>query len=361
MEPSSRMIVGLAVTLVLSACGSPGGSTSPAATPSLTASESRSAPPRGCDAGEAEAPDNAVLLYFPCGSLREMAAVVRTIPETGDERVRRVLQRYLAGPSAEERESGFSSMLAPGDVEIVDAVPGRVVLDFPTEVDNVSTSSGSRTVLDGLRRTIIGLNGIEEIELRLRNDCAAFFEWIQIGPTCHVLTADGLVSVAPTAEAVQEVACEHSSGAYRVILPEGWWTNPEFEDPELGPVAACRFFAPTDFDVTTGDRERPHPAGTAIWLDHLDSSCVGYINPILTSRATTVAGYPATVSELAFGKEETNPPFTYEYLVSLTPDIDCESGGRYLLAFTRRDVPGEYEQNKAVLDQMMQTIEVRNP
>ena len=66
-------------------------------------------------------------------------------------------------------------------------------------------------------------------------------------------------------------------------------------------------------------------------------------------------------SELAFGKEETNPPHTYEYVVSLTPDTDCESGGQYLLAFTRREFPGEYEQNKAVLDLMMQSIEVRSP
>jgi hypothetical protein len=301
-----------------------------------------------------------VLLYFPCGDLGEIAAVARTVPETGDEHVQRVLQLYLAGPSAEEREAGFSSMLAPGDVEIVDATPGRVVLDFPSEVNNVSTSSGSRAVLEGLRRTIIGLNGIEQIELRLRDDCAAFFEWIQVGPTCHVLTADGLAS-APAADAVQVATCEHSSGAYRVNVPEGWWTNPEFEDPELGLIAACRFFAPTDFDVTTGDRERPHPAGAAIWVDYLDGGCVGYINPILTSRATSVAGYPATVRELAFGKEETNPPHTYEYVVSLTPDTDCESGGQYLLAFTTRDFAGDYEQNKAVLDQMMLTVEVRDP
>jgi hypothetical protein len=48
--------------------------------------------------------------------------------------------------------------------------------------------AGRRAVLDGLRQTLIGGNGIQEIELRLRNDCAAFFEWIQGAPTCHVLT-----------------------------------------------------------------------------------------------------------------------------------------------------------------------------
>ena len=163
----------------------------------------------------------------------------------------------------------------------------------------------------------------------------------------------------PTISALQVAACEHSVGVYRVTLPEGWWTNPEFEDDELGHIAACRFFAPTEFDVTTGTPDTPVPEGAAIFIEFLDGGCVGYINEILTSRETTVAGYPAVVSELTFGKEETGPPFTYEYVVTLTPDTDCERGGRYIYAFTKRDFVGDYEDNAAVLDRMMQTIEIR--
>lgn len=354
----------VALALVLSACGSPGSATPSADEPSVAALASPSPPADACGAWEADASDDAVLVYFPCGSDGELHAAERTrVPEAGDERLIQILRLYLAGPSAEEREAGFSAMLAPGDIDIVEISPRRLVLDFPSEVNNVSTSAGSRAVLDGLRETFVGLSGIQEIELRLRNDCAAFFEWIQVGPTCHVLTADGLASApaqSPAATALQVATCEHSSGAYQVDLPEGWWTNPEFED-EIREVAACRFFGPSEFDATSADRETPIPEGTAIWIDYRENTCVGYISEILTSHETTVGGYPAVVSELAFGKEEAGPPFTYEYVVTLTPDTDCESGGRYVRAVTSRDYAGDFEDNRAVLDQMMETIEIRSP
>lgn len=205
----------VALVLLLSACGAPGSAAPSMDEPSIPATE----PPRttapACGERAADAADDVVLLYFPCGPFLQMSAVERTVTETGDEKVTRLLQLYLAGPSAAEREAGFSVMLAPGDIHIVEIFPPRLVLNFPIEVNNVSTSAGSGAVLASLRQTLIGVNGIEEIELRLRNDCAAFFEWIQVGPTCHVLTADGLASTAvpgPVAAGTQVAICEHSSG-----------------------------------------------------------------------------------------------------------------------------------------------------
>lgn len=166
---------------------------------------------------------------------------------------------------------------------------------------------------------------------------------------------------SPAAEAIQVVTCEHPSGAYEVVLPDGWWTNPDFEDDELGAIDACRFFAPSEFVVTSGDRDNPVPEGVAISIDYLEDSCVGYINPILSSDETTVDGFPGTVSELAFGKEETNPPHHYEYVVDLVPGAECESGGRHIYAFTTRDFAGDYEENKATLDQLMEAIQISSP
>lgn len=354
----------VALALLLSACGSPGSATPSAEESSVAATELPTLPADACGDWAAEASDDVALLHFPCGSLGEMSAVERTVTATGDERVAEILQLYLAGPSAEERDVGFTTMLAPGDIDIVEISPPRLVLDFPSEVNNVSTSAGSRAVLDGLRRTLIGLDGIEEIELRLRNDCAAFFEWIQVGPTCHVLTADGLASApepSPAAKALQVATCEHSAGVYRIVLPEGWWTNPEFEDPELGRVDACRFFAPSEFDVTSADREMPIPDGTAIWISYIGNGCVGYINEVLTTAEMTIGGYAARVSELAFGKEEAGPPFTYEYLVTLRPDADCETDGQYIYALTSRNLAGDFDDNRAALDRMMETIEIHSP
>ncbi|HSK94075.1 MAG TPA: GerMN domain-containing protein [Candidatus Angelobacter sp.] len=303
-----------------------------------------------------------VRLYFPCGDAADLHPVERSTTTTGAGAIADVVRLFLEGPTEQERLAGFSSLLSPGDMEVAEIRDGRLVLDFPAEVDNVSTSAGSRSVLEGLRMTLLGLEGVDEIELRLRNECAAFFEWIQVGPTCHRITDDGLLPTPTTSvPAVQVPTCEHSSGAYLVTLPEGWWTNPAFDDDELGAVAACRFFGPAEFEAAGGDRDDPIPAGTAVWVDYLENSCVGYTSTILTSRDVIVAGYPASVSELAFGKEETGPPFTYEYVVTLTPDTDCEAGGRYILAFTSGTFTGELEDNRAVLDQIMETIEIRQP
>jgi len=184
-------------------------------------------------------------------------------------------------------------------------------------------------------------------------------------PTASPPTSDAVQQTTPASPsppalpvAVQLAECEHSMAAYRVHLPSGWWTNPEFQDDELGPISACRFFAPQAFDVTSGDLERPVPDGAAIWMEFLDGGCVGYINPILESHETTVDGYPSTVSELAEGKLATNPASTYEYVVSLTPETDCDAGGRYIYALTKREFPGDYEENKTALDDMMGLLEV---
>jgi hypothetical protein len=168
-------------------------------------------------------------------------------------------------------------------------------------------------------------------------------------------------SPSPSPVAILVTECEHSSSAYRVQLPSGWSTNPEFHDAELGRVSACRFFPPSAFDVTAGDRERPIPQSAAIWMDFLDDSCVGYISEVLERRQMMVDGYPAIAEELGRGTTDPSEPFTYQYVVSLSNDRGCEDGAQDIYALTNRDMAGSYEENTAVLDQMMQSLEVVRP
>jgi hypothetical protein len=171
--------------------------------------------------------------------------------------------------------------------------------------------------------------------------------------------AEGAPSGGPLAQDGPD--CRHTSGAYSVTLPAGWWTNVAYDHEELGEIGACESFAPAEFDPTTASREQPRPDGIAIALDYLDGSCVGFINPILEERETTVDGHPARVLELAQGKEEDNPPGHYQYIVDLAPDLECEAGGRYIVGTTGTDMVGDYEENKAILDRMMETMVVTPP
>lgn len=155
--------------------------------------------------------------------------------------------------------------------------------------------------------------------------------------------------------------CEHSSGVYRVAFPDDWWWNTEYQHPELGTIDACQYFSPDGFDITTASREQPVPDGIAVYANYVEGGCVGFLNPVLDERETTVDGHPATVREFARGKQEDNPPGRYQYMVDLAPDVDCEAGGRFIVATTGVDMVGDYDENKAMLDRMMETMEIREP
>lgn len=200
-----RMVTTLGLVLAMTACAAP--------EVIVPASSLSSAPPptsvspavTECSPSH-PIPSEIVELYFPCGAPAELRPIVRGLSSSGDDIVAEVVRLYLEGPNAREREAGFGSLLSPGNIDIVEMADGRLVLDFPAEVGIVSTSNGSRTVLEGLRLTLMGLDGVEEIELRLRNDCAAFFEWIQVGPTCHLLTDEGLIErPMPSASAAADI------------------------------------------------------------------------------------------------------------------------------------------------------------
>lgn len=157
--------------------------------------------------------------------------------------------------------------------------------------------------------------------------------------------------------AIQVSECEHASGAYRVGLPQGWWTNPEFEDPVLGPTSACQFFGPERF-VAERDRNDYAPAGTAISISYAEKSCTGFVDTVVESRETTIDGFAAEVYETAWAR--TDPPHLYWYVVyPVGRDPDCNSP--LVSAATRREFVGDYDENKALLDQMMDTLDVRAP
>lgn len=152
--------------------------------------------------------------------------------------------------------------------------------------------------------------------------------------------------------------CVHTSGAYRVTLPLGWWTNVAFEDPELGDISACEYLAPAEFDPTSATPDRPIPDGVALRLMYVDGGCVGSFLATLSTRETMVDGHPASITEYAQGTEADDPPGGYEYVVNLAPEIDCELGGRFILAATGVQMADDYESNKAILDHLMSTMEI---
>ena len=157
--------------------------------------------------------------------------------------------------------------------------------------------------------------------------------------------------------AIQVSECEHASGVYRVTLPEEWWTNPEFEDPVLGPTSPCQYFGPEPF-AAERDRQDHAPVGTAISIDYVEGSCIGFVDTVVDSRETTVDGLATEVYETAW--ESTAPPHLYWYVVYVTESgPDCDAS--FISAATRREFAGDYDENKAVLDELMRSLDVNVP
>jgi len=183
-----RFVAGPAESAAPSPAGTPPASSPPvAASPTSDLAE--------CGAGRPPVTGrDTLLVYLLCGDEAALFPVERPLSaDRADQRIREAVRLLLAGPTEEERAAGFAPVLSPGDLDIVSVTNGAVVLNFPTEVSNVSTSAGSSIVLTALRDTLFGLPDVSTVELRLRDDCAEFFAWIGAGPTCNVLTFRGLV------------------------------------------------------------------------------------------------------------------------------------------------------------------------
>lgn len=163
---------------------------------------------------------------------------------------------------------------------------------------------------------------------------------------------------AEPAAVTDEPTCRHPSGAFEVTLPTGWWTNTMLHHPALGVMDTCRFLGPEPFDPLTATPDRPVPGGVSLTLDYVAGGCIGFINAALSQRELEIDGWPATATEFAQGKEATNPPGHYQYVINLRPDVDCESGGAFIVGRTSVDMAGSYEENKLLLDEVMAPMQV---
>lgn len=138
--------------------------------------------------------------------------------------------------------------------------------------------------------------------------------------------------------------------SFALAYPAGWFVHPA--DGALG-VEECTLFAATEFE---GEPESDWGwTGAQIVLD-LESGCRGTFERVVTAQEVVIDGLPATRSELEAGEGPTAPePFAYEYFINLTRGQPCEEG-RWFYARTESDDPGDYDDNKRVLDEMLTSL-----
>jgi hypothetical protein len=145
--------------------------------------------------------------------------------------------------------------------------------------------------------------------------------------------------------------CHNVAAGYRVSFPAAWYTNTAYG----GGMAACQFFNPGSFVVTSGRPAR----GVAISLSYVpEGTGIGRFSGPLWSEEVTIAGRRAVRSEWAgTGEGGSSTPWVRRYEYVITIDEDSEVGP-YLWASTTTGQAGDYETNKLVLDAMMDSLEL---
>lgn len=135
--------------------------------------------------------------------------------------------------------------------------------------------------------------------------------------------------------------CTNPIDGYTVSFPDDWYTN-----TETGDVAACSWFTPEFFEVTT-----PGVAPDEIWI-HINvfDGVVGYITPLSYREEITVDGRAGHIAELNSDPHARPDYRVYQYIVPLGEN------GPTLAAATSSDA-GDYALAKAVLDRIMASFE----
>lgn len=153
-------------------------------------------------------------------------------------------------------------------------------------------------------------------------------------------TADGEATV----DGMTFTTCE--TEAFTIRYPQDWWTNPADAAPE------CRMYHPEPTEV---QGESLHYA-VQTYVDDVEFERVTDDegpDETLFREETTVDGRAAVVTEARASGDTLAPEGTRRY--SYVIDLD----GRILVVVTHSVGDTDYERDKAVLDRMVTTLELR--
>jgi hypothetical protein len=152
--------------------------------------------------------------------------------------------------------------------------------------------------------------------------------------------------------------CENAEIGYSVRYPADWWANERIvpEAPELTPIDACVAFAEEPIALTLNS-ELPPGVAISAGIAEPPAGNPGQPIELISADEIEVAGRPTTVSEIRWTEDAVffrAGDRVYEYRIQLP-------SGQILLFSTRtNDVIDDaaYERHKAVVDAMMDTLEL---
>lgn len=152
--------------------------------------------------------------------------------------------------------------------------------------------------------------------------------------------SDGTFTPAKNAEAdalfIARDDCQNLRDGYQLVYPDDWYTNTEFRD-----VPPCSWFSPTFYEADDSGEVPDEIAITIVWM----AGDTGSFDDPIRREFGMVGGQNAV-------RVEYEDVYRYQIQLGPTPEE-----GPNLVATTSRDMGGDYDLNKAVLDRLMLTIE----
>ena len=198
-----------------------------------------------------------------------------------------------------------------------------------------------------MRRTgFTSRNGIESGR-RLRPPAVARTALIAL-----VLTACGGVeqSSSTASDSRGWLVCQ--SNEWSVRYPAGWSVHPA--EPTRN-VAACALFAEQEFQAPEPEEDWGW-SGAQVVLG-LEAGCRGSFETVVSEEQLDIEGFPAWRRSLRGSQADGDAATAYEYVINLSPGAACEAG-QWFYARTEADDPGSFAENRAVLDEMIATLDL---
>lgn len=87
----------------------------------------------------------------------------------------------------------------------------------------------------------------------------------------------------------------------------------------------------------------------------LEEGCRGSFEVSMAEEELELEGFPAWRRTLRDGHGDGGPATAYEYVINLSPGAECETG-RWFYGRTEADDPGDFGENQATLDRMIETL-----
>lgn len=146
--------------------------------------------------------------------------------------------------------------------------------------------------------------------------------------------------------------CENDELGFEVEYPGDWWANEDIEGEAEGvqDIEECTYFARQEVEIAPATQI---PVEVAIWFDSPAADAPESQGEVISRDETTVDGNDAVVIEYEPPVGGFAPEGTVIYTYRITTDDGLLAARTN--AFGHED---DYEDNKDVLDSMMETLEI---